>query len=410
MRYVILGASIAGLSAASAVRTRDPKGEITMVTAEVGQPYYRPLIPLLIDGSKKETDLALLDDPIRRINANVIRGSAESVDTKNKTVRLEGGKSIVYDRLLIATGARPVVPKIAGAVDGSLYVLRTIEDANRLRTEADRVQNVVVIGGGMVGIKTATALRHRNNPPAVTIVEIEAHVLPKRLDMRAAEIITAALRCDGIEVITGSTVKALAGREGKPISVTLSQDRHLDVDCVVAAVGVQPNVAFLKDSGITIDTGVVVDDQLRTSVSDVYAAGDVAQCSDLLTGNPFSSALWTNAMEMGRLAGMNMAGARVTSSGFLSVMNAAEIAGIPFVAAGVVEPEEGYETIVTDTKDNYRKIVLKNDVIDGFLVVNDIQNAGVFLNLLKNRISIACIREEIRGGVVSYVNVAAAAS
>jgi NAD(P)H-nitrite reductase large subunit len=406
MRYVILGSSIAGLSAARAIREQDTRGEIVIVTTEAGRPYYRPLIPLLIEGSKQESDLALGDDPLGRLNANMSVRAAERVDTKRKTVYLSGKKKLAYDRLLIATGARPIVPKTPGLAGKHLHLLRTMADAKALRQAAAMARHVVVIGGGMVGIKAATALRHLADPPQVTVVEKEDHLLPLRLDAQGAEIVGRALEQDGVVVMTDTTVVSLSTKKGRPSAVRLSGNRSLPADLVIAAIGVRPNREFLKGSGIRMSSGVLVDNGLRTSAPDVYAAGDVAEWCDASAGNPFVSALWSNAVEMGRIAGLNMAGNAAQSRGFLPVMNAAEIAGVPFISAGIVEPGKGFESAAARRNGTYRKVVMQGDRVVGMSFVGDIRNAGVYVSMIRNRVPITRSRDRFLRGAATYADVA----
>ena len=163
---------------------------------------------------------------------------------------------------------------------------------------------------------------------------MEKHILPLRLDQRGAAIVTPHVEQEGISVLTGTTVKAIITKGDTVEAVKLVNGRTLPADVVIIGAGVRPNVAFLKGSGIAVRKGVVVDKMLRTNLTDVYAAGDVAETRDLVTGQSFVSGLWTNAVEMGRLAGMNMTGSSVSCEGYLPVMNATEIANIPVISAG----------------------------------------------------------------------------
>lgn len=406
MRYVILGGSIGGLSAARAIREQDGSGEIVLVSAEPCGPYFRPLIPLLIDGSKLEADLFLPDEPLKQLAVNVSYRSAERVDTKKKTIYLSGRKKLAYDKLLIATGARPALPKIPGLGPDRMLVMRTMSDAQALARAAKEARQVVVIGGGMVGIKTATALRHLPDPPDVTIVEQEDHILPLRLDQEAAAIVHKALEKEGISCAIGTNVqKAAAGKNGQ-MTLTLKGGKKLTTDLVVAAVGVKPNIEFLHGSGIKTRVGVLVDDRLMTSVKDVYAAGDAAECREATTGKTFTSPLWTNAVDMGKQAGRNMAGGKAEGLDVLPVMNAAEIAGIPMISAGLVEPGQGFEIELTRTNGSLRKVVMQKDRVVGMSFLGDIRNAGVYVSMIRHRIPVTGSRERFLKGLATYADVA----
>ncbi len=406
MRYVILGGSIAGLSAARAIRERDRDGEIVIVTTERGAPYYRPLIPLLIDGSKQNADVEMPDDPYRTLRTNLSVRTVEKIDSKKKTVFLHGKRKLAYDRLLIATGARPKVPRIPGLPGDSLYVLRTALDARELKSTAAKARQIVVIGGGMVGIKTAEALRRMPHRPEITVIEREDHLLPLRLDKEAAAVLQKALEQKGLRFVLPATVRK-AVVAGARKTLVLDGKRKVAADLVIAAVGVQPNIEFLKGSGIRTRSGILVDERLQTSVPGVYAAGDVIECKDAVTGASFVSALWTNAAETGRIAGMNMAGGAAAAAGLLPVMNAAEIAGIPIISAGIVEPRRGLERVTNRAKDILRTVVMQEDRVVGMSFLGDIRNAGVYIALIRNRVPLRGDRDRFLRGAAAYADLAA---
>ncbi len=407
MRYVILGGSIAGLSAVRAIRGQDKGSEIVLVSDESTGPYFRPLIPMLIDGSKNEADLAVPDDPLKQLEVNVCVRAAERVDTKTKTVYLSGRKKLAYDRLLIATGARPALPKVPGLAPDRMFVMRTMADARVLAKAAKEARQVVVIGGGMVGVKTASALRHLSNALQVTIVEQEDHILPLRLDQDGAAIVQKALERQGIACITASTVERAEAAKNGQLVLSLKGSKKLAANLVVAATGVRPNTEFLKGSSIKTGKGVLVDGRLMTSAKDVYAAGDVVKCKDAVSGRSFTSALWTNAADMGRQAGRNMAGGKAEGIEALPVMNAAEIAGVPMVSAGQVEPGKGFEVGVTRENGSLRKVVMQKDRVVGMAFVGDIRNAGVYVNMIRHRIPVVGMKERFLKGMATYADVLA---
>ncbi len=401
MRYVIVGGSIAGISAAKEIRVNDMKGEIVVVSAEKTKGYYRPMIPSLIE--KEGLDIAFPDDPLGKCAADIIFGKANGLDETSREILLSSGRKMRYDRLLIATGSSPLVPRVRGLEGDDTFTLRTMDDALGIKRSAKSGKNAVVIGGGFVGTKASIALR--NLGLAVTIVEERGQILPQRLDRRGAWIVADVMRKKGIGIITNDTVSEIVRSGGKVRSARLSSGGTLDADLVVIAVGAQPAVDAFRTSGIRINRGIVIDEYLLTNVPDVYAAGDVAEYVDLVTGAPAVSALWSNAEEMGRFAGRNMAGGTVKYKGFLSVMNATEILDLPVMSVGLIEPEEeGYEVIVEDTLDSYRKLVFKGDVLVGVIFVGDIANAGIYTSLIKNGIPIGGLKDEVINGNLSYVD------
>lgn len=407
MRYVIIGGSVAGISAAKEIRENDSSGEIVMISGEKSGPYFRPMIPLLIAGQKSEEDILYPEDQLPGKSINAICGTVIEVDAKKKEVLLASGERLAFDTLLIATGGAPLKPAIPGLEGEGVYPLRSMAHAIQIRDAVPTAVSAVVIGGGLVGIKAALALREQaissgKTPREVTVIETLPEILSGRLDRRGAEIIRAAVMQQGISVLTGENVSEVVRRQSAVSGVKLSSGRTIKTDLVIVAAGVKPDIAYLKNSGIQTNRGVLVNELLQTNIADVYAAGDAVEGEDLVTGQTVVSGLWTNAVEMGRTAGMNMAGRNVKYPGFLSVMNAAELAGIPFVSVGVIEPGIGYKTIIHDRDYGYSKLVFKDDFLEGAIFVRDLKNAGIYTNLIKNRIPVTRLKDKIARRAAQY--------
>lgn len=402
MHYVIIGRSAAGISGARAIRKGNADAEITMISAERVNTYYRPMIPLLINGKKVESEITYPDDPAEENRINTIFDIAAGLDVRSKEVLLHSGKKIKFDKLLIATGSTPLIPEIFNIKAEWVFTLRTMEDAIKIRNAVSGAKNAVVIGGGFVGIKAATALKSYIN---VTIIEKLERILYQRVDSLGAEIISRALKDEGIKIITSDSVIEIIRDRDKLKAVRLASGSIINAEILIIAVGVRPDIGMFKDSGIKIGKGIQVNELLETNISDIYAAGDDVEFRDLLTGMPSVSALWTNALEMGRIAGANMTGENIRYPGFLGVMNATEIADIPIIAVGIIEPEEkGYEVITEDGIGVYRKFVLKDELLAGALLIGDIKNAGIYTNLIKNRIPIGRLKERFIEGTLCYAN------
>ncbi len=401
MRHVIIGGSIAGISAAKEIRGNDPKAEITVISAEKTRAYYRPMIPVLIE--KEGIDITFVDDPIGKYAAEAVYGTVRNLEVSSRQVVLSSGKKRNYDKLLIATGSRPLIPDLEGLGGVGVFTLRTMEDAIAIKSSAKNKRHAVVIGGGFVGTKASIALHHLGL--GVTLIELSGQVLPQRLDRRSARIVADIMRKNGIEIMANDTVSEIMRSSGGVKSVRLASGAILEADIVVIAIGTRPNIDLVNGAGIKTDRGILVNESLQTSAPDVYAAGDAVEYVDLLSGKPAVSALWTNAEEMGRIAGRNMAGGNIKYQGFLSVMNAAEIFGVPIMSAGLIDPEEKeYETIIDDTPETYRKLVFKGDVLVGVIFIGEVSNAGIYTNLIKNKIPIGSLKEEAMNGTLGYIN------
>jgi NAD(P)H-nitrite reductase large subunit len=401
MNYVIAGGGIAAFSALKAIRAQDPAGRITVVSAEEDGFYYRPLTPLVVKGEKVREDL--LPDPAAIGAAEVIRGEAAGLDASRRLLSLRGGGTVPYDRLLIATGSSPRVPDIPGVPGRNVHFLRTLADAETLRDAAREGAVAVVIGGGFVGVKAATALAHRG--VRVTVVEKERQILLPRLDAAGASLVAGLLAAAGITLLTQETVAEILPEAR---GVRLASGSTLACDFVCVAVGVRPNIGWLEGSGVRLDQAVVVDERMQTSCEGIFAAGDCVQVRDPISGRPIVSALWTNAVQMGRVAGTNLAGGKAVYPGGPEVFNATEIEGLPVVSVGDVLAEEGgaREVFRRRRGPTYRKLVFDGDVLSGAIFAGDVTNAGVYTALIASRKPLGRLKEKAIGETLTYADVA----
>ncbi len=401
MRYVIIGNSAAGNAAARAIRARDPGGEVTLIGDEAHPAYYRPLIPFLIDQERPETDL-LRDELLLPQGVVVHLGHrATRIDTSGKTVLLDDGQQVSYDQLLLATGSSAVRLPIVGVEGPGVFVLRQWDDALAIRQAAAEARRAVIIGGGRIGMKCAFALLHLGLE--VTVVARRG-VARRQFDQVAGEMFNRAVRAQGIELVLGQTAQEIVRQDGAVEAVLLPDGRQLGADLVVLTVGVRPNVELARDAGIGVGQGVLVDKCLRTSIPDIYAAGDVVETVDIVTGESIVSGIWTNATEMGRIAGENMAGGTAEYEGAFGLLNAIELAGIPVISVGVLEPppEKGYRVYVSRRGDTYRKLVLRDNVLVGSLLVGEVEGAGVFTGLIKRRADLGDLAQRLAEPYFSY--------
>ncbi len=402
MRYLIVGNGAAGNAAAGAIRRRDPRGQVTILSDEPYPAYYRPLIPSLIhDGAGRE---ALFRDELTTPPEVEVRLGTRvaEIDVPGKAAILEGNERIAYDRLLIATGASAVRPSIPGLEGDGAFTLRRIDDAKGIATAATGAKSVTVIGGGRIGTKAALALRHLGL--SVAIVELLPRLVPLQFDETASAIFEAALQGEGIALYLGRNVREIV-REGKRVIAALLDDgQRLPTDFIVVAVGVTPNVALARKAGIGLNRGILTDSHLATSIPGIYAAGDCAETREVVTGEPVVSGIWTNAVTMGECAGENMAGGDRTYVGAFGVLNALELAGIPAISVGVVNPPpgQGYEVEAIRRGGSYRKLVFRDHSLVGALFVGEVERAGVYTALIREHADVAAIREAMVAGRLTY--------
>jgi len=319
-----------------------------------------------------------------------------------KTVLLDDGQCLSYDRLLLATGSSPARPPIQGLDGPGVFFLRQWDDALAIREAAGQARQAVIIGGGRIGVKCAFALRHLGLE--VTVVEMLHWIVPLQFDAVAGDIFNRAVRAQGIKLELGQGGREIVRQDGQVRAVLLEDGRRLEADLVVVAVGVRPNVELARQAGIQVRHGVLVDKGLRTSAPQVYAAGDVVETTDVATGESIVSGTWTNAAEMGRIAGVNMAGGVAEYDGALGVINALELAGIPVISVGLLEPPagDGYRVFTWRRGNDYRKLVVRDNMLVGALLVGDIEGAGVYTGLIKRRADLGELAERLAEPRFSY--------
>lgn len=381
--YLILGNSAAGIAAAVEIRKGDRSGRITIVSDEKAAGYSRVMLPLYIAGKVSREEMVIApkafyaDRSIRLLPGE----TAASLDAAARRVTLASGKVLPYDRLLIATGAAAKELPVRGRELPGIFRLRNIADAEGVRKILRSCDApVVIVGGGLVGIKSLEALLHLNRE--VHLVISSDRILSQMLDKTASDLFLAAMQERGVRVHFHSDVKAFRGKEALEAAV-LADGTVLPCCVAIIGKGVVPNVEFLRSAGIRLNQGIVVDDHMATNLPGVWAAGDVAEPVDALLGKSAPSALWPSAVEGGRIAGANMAGAAQTFSQALR-MNSVELLGVRVVSAGAWEGDR----IMVSRRENgavYRKLVFGGGRLNGYVLAGDIRNAGVLTSLVRNR-------------------------
>ena len=402
MEYVIIGNGIAGTSAAEAIRRLDRQGAITLIADEDQAPYCRPMISSLLAGDIAAERLGIrppsfYDDlDIKPVLGNRV----QSVDFSTRKVRVgDSGLTVPFDRLLIASGADPRIPAVPGSQLPGVFCLRTRSQAQDIVAAAGRSRRVVVVGGGLVGLKAAHALQSRGLQ--VVMLIRSAHPLRLQVDADAGRMILAKLREHGLQVLVGAAIIAFEGKGSIMQNIVLSDGRTIPADLVVIAKGVTPAAGFAAAGPIELGSGggIVVNNTLETTVPGIYAAGDVAETMDIARREKRVNAIWPEAVEQGIAAGFNMAGRRVAYRGSLS-RNVMRIYGLDIMTAGVVEPsaaDDRYEVVaVTDKRRTVcHKLVFHDDRLVGMMLINGIEQGGVLLSLIRREVVIAEKKERL---------------
>jgi NAD(P)H-nitrite reductase large subunit len=386
MRYVIIGAGPAGVAAAETLRRWDPPGAITLISDEPHPPYSRPLLTYLLSGEVSLERIWLREeDYFEKWGFTLLLGEAVTgVDPQAREVRLASGRVCPYDRLLIATGARPRRPGLPGEDLAGVFTLRTLADWRRLEAGLPPGGAVAVVGAGPVGLKVADALAQRGC--RVSLVELESQVLPNLLDRDAAGLLEQALARLDIQVYCQAPPAAILGREGRVEAVALANGRKLPAQAVLLAIGVSPCTDFLSGTGLDEPSGITVNAALQTSQPGIYAAGDCVRALHLLTGAPAYYPIWPAAVAQGQVAGANMAGASRRYPGILP-QNSLTVKGFRVISGGLIQPDPECRVVCEqDGRGNYRRLVFREDRLVGVTLVGEVREAGLYFQILSQQL------------------------
>ena len=402
MRHVIIGAGPAGVVAAETLRRVDPSSDIFMLGDEPEPPYSRMAIPYLLAGNVAEsgTHLRHGEAHFEQLAIDLRQDRVRRVDPANRIVILSNGHEIAYDRLLIATGAHAVKPPVEGMDSEGVENCWTLADARRILAGAKPGSRVVLMGAGFIGCIVLEALAARGVD--LVVVEMADRMLPRMMDETGGAMIARWCESKGVSVRTATRVAGIARRNGS-LALTTDSGDSIDADLVVCATGVAPNIDFLDSAGgaagvdIECDAGILVDHRLRTSVRDVYAAGDVAQGPDFSTGRQEVHAIQPTAVEHGRIAALNMAGAETPFRGSLS-MNVLNTLGLVSSSFGLWMGVEGGErsTAADEARSRYLRLEFEEDRIVGALALGLTQHVGVLRGLIQTRVRLGTWAEKLR--------------
>lgn len=387
MEYVIIGNGVAGVQAAEQIRQLDPRGAITMVADEMAPPYCRPMISLLLEGAVQPDRLPLhKTDFYRQMGIKPILGRrVSSIHPESKTIRFPDGDALRFDRLLIATGADPRPVEAENQNLENIFYMRTEAQVRTMVDALTDARRALVLGGGLVGFKAAYGLLRRGLHTTMLIAS--GYPLSMQADAAAGETIQKILEENGLNVRVGVSVRRFEGNR-RVASAELTDGSSVPCDLVVIGKGVLPAHAFVPRSEIDVDLGILVDAHMRTSAPDIYAAGDVAEFVDIARQGRWVNALWPEAVNQGRIAGMNMAGREVAHPGSLS-RNVMRIFDFDIMTGGIVNPENNgrYEVVrrMDERRRRYRKLVFEGEVLKGMVLLNEVEQGGVLLALMASR-------------------------
>jgi NADPH-dependent 2,4-dienoyl-CoA reductase/sulfur reductase-like enzyme len=413
--HLILGAGPAGVIAAETLRKHAPGDTITLVGDEPEAPYSRMAIPYLLIGNIDERGTYLRKSPqhfddlrIQQIKAKVTR-----VDAAGKTVHLDNGQSLAFDKLLIATGSHPVRPPIAGMDLPGVHPCWTLEDARAIQALAKPGARVLQMGAGFIGCIIMEALAARG--VKLSVVEMGDRMVPRMMGPVAGGMIRDWCEAKGVQVFTGTKVEAItrgaetgllgklasavglsSGQDSGALQVRLSNGKTIEADLVISATGVRPAIGFLKDSGITCLQGVLTDACLQTNVPGIFAAGDCAEAFDLVSGKTIVSAIQPNAAEQARVAALNMLGQKTELKGVTQI-NVLDTLGLISTSFGNWEGVAGGESaVLTDPAGGkHLSLKFKDDVMVGCNSVGWTDHVGVMRGLVEGQVRLGAWKDRL---------------
>ncbi|MBN1336426.1 MAG: FAD-dependent oxidoreductase [Deltaproteobacteria bacterium] len=375
VRIVILGGGVAGVTAAGHARATAPKASVTLVSDEPVLPYVRLDLTRLLAGEVEEHALALQPEAWydeQRIER--VQGSAGALRRGARLLILEDGRSLPYDRLVLACGAQPFRPPVPGLEGDGVYTLRTLADARRLLAAARPGLRVACIGGGLLGLETAGALARRGC--AVTVLEGSAWLLPRQLAEPAGRVLERHVEGAGIGVRSGVRVTSIE-RGADPLVVHLAEGAPVGADCVVVAAGIRPEVWIARQAGLQVRRGVIVDDRMTTSDPAVLAAGDVAEHAGVVYG------IWPAAWAQGAVAGVVAAGGEAAFPG-MAPSTRLKVLHVDVFSAGVVEAPDATHSVHEEDRDGVTvRLVVADGRLAGATVLGDPQLATLLLDVLQ---------------------------
>ncbi len=403
MQILIIGNSVACVSAIREIRKWDKKSSITVISKESldpAMPYYSPVVlPYYIEGKlSKENLFSIRMDFYEEMRVNVNLGERViAVEPKEKVVVTEKSKYF-YDKLLIASGASPRILDIPGAKNKRVYVLRTYEDAEKIKS--DDSSEVVVIGGGPVGVEAALSLL--NFKKKITIIEIAPYILSTVFSRTVSEMIEKQLVEKGIEVLKNEEPIEISGN---PVKSVKTNKRKIKCSSVIMGVGVVPNTDFVKGVlKLGARNGIVVDERMRTSEPDIYAAGDCVELKSLIDESIRPFPVWPNAQETGRVAGANMVGIDLTYEGGIRV-NSLNVFDKVYFSIGDVY-DEGKRAKEIERNGTIEFYYFSNGSLIGAEIIGDVKYAGLLKNIIRRKLPIDI---DSFNGVYDFIEITAPA-
>lgn len=385
MNHLILGNGPTGVIAAETLRKADPEATIVMVGDEPEPPYSRMAIPYFLIGNidEKGTHLRKTAGHFGTMGIRNVVARATRVDPAARTVTLDDGQQLGYDKLLIATGSHPLKLPVPGIDSFNVHSCWTLADARQIAAKAKKGARVLQIGAGFIGCIILEALTRGG--VKLTVVEMGDRMVPRMMTPGAGGMIKRWVEAKGVSVHTNAKVESLTPKDGALVA-KLAGGEEVIADLVIASAGVKPNVGFLDGSGIEVATGVLVDEHLQSNLPDIYAAGDVAEAIDFSTGKRLVNAIQPNAADQARVAALNMAGKGAVSQGTMAV-NVLDTMGLISSSFGQWWGDPAGQTaeMMDESRGRYLSLQFRDDVLIGATSIGLTDHVGVLRGLMQTR-------------------------
>ncbi|MDO8685626.1 MAG: FAD-dependent oxidoreductase [Clostridiales bacterium] len=408
--YVIIGNSTAAIGAIEGIRKIDIKTPITVISDEPYHTYSRPLISYYLGGKTTEEKMKYRKpDFYEKSKVTILLDhKVITIDIPGKNLLLEDGQLIKYGKLLVATGSRPFIPPMEGLGKANIFNFIKLDDVKAIEKLAVKGSRAVVVGASFSGLKAVEALVKRGVD--VTVIDIMNRIMPRVLDETASNMAEVILREHSVKVLLENTVCRILddsvnygnsdnnenNEKTLATGVLLKDGTTIPCDFIILAIGVRCNISILEGTGLKTGRGVIVNNRMETNIDGIYAAGDVAEGFNMLEGKNMEIAIIPNAYYQGETAGINMAGGNASfDKGF--IMNSMPLFDQPFISAGISEEAPGLDVIkkFKPEKKSYKKFYIKDKALVGYLLVNDVDRAGIYTDLIRTKADISTYMDQL---------------
>ncbi len=386
-RHIIIGTGPAGVVAAETLRQHNQNIEIILIGNESEPPYSRMAIPYYLSKNIAEQGTYLRKKPnhYQQLNIQLLQAQVVQLQSLYKRLVLQNGKSLYFDKLLIASGSKPIKPPIEGLDLPAVQTCWTLSDARNIARYIKPGKQVVLMGAGFIGCIVLEALA--KSGAKVTVIEKGDRMVPRMMNEKAGNLIKQWCQNKGIRVLTSTGVTQVRQGNEQQLSIETSQGQVISADLLVCATGVQANIDFLTHSSIETDHGVLVNSHMQTNIKDIYAAGDVAQALDFSTGRKTVQAIQPTAVEHARIAALNMLGHQQAVHHGSVNMNVLDTLGLISTSFGLWMGDANCESAELYDSENYRYINLQfyDDILIGATTIGFTEHVGVIRGLIQNR-------------------------